>query len=80
MSLASVHQTQSKARGHALPRCIHQVLCGFLFLSFITACKSYSTIETPITDGYHSKLPSPYTRAVVWGTRPDTVQSVSTWL
>jgi len=24
--------------------------------------------------------PSPYTRAVVWGGRPDTVQSASTWL
>jgi hypothetical protein len=46
----------------------------------ITGCRSYSTIETPITDGYHAKLPSPYTRAVVWGSRPDTVQSVSTWL
>ena len=80
MSLASVHHTPSKARGHALPRFIHQVLCGLFFLCFLTACKSYSTIETPITDGYHSKLPTPYTRAVVWGTRPDTVQSVSTWL
>ena len=70
----------SKARGHALPRLITQVLCGFLLVCFIAGCKSYSTIETPITDGYHSKLPSPYTRAVVWGTRSDTVQSVSTWL
>jgi hypothetical protein len=50
-----------------------------LLISF-AACRSYSTIETPITDGYHAKLPSPYTRAVVWGTRPDIVQSVSTWL
>jgi hypothetical protein len=80
MSLASVHQTTSKAWGYVLPRLIHRVLCGFLLLCFIASCKSYSTIETPITDGYHSKLPSPYTRAVVWGTRPDTVQSVSTWL
>ena len=52
---------------------------AFIFL-FIAGCRSYSTIETPITDGYHAKLPSPYTRAVVWGARPDTVQSVSTWL
>ena len=37
-------------------------------------------METPTTDGFHSKLPSPYTRAVVWGGRPDTIQSASTWL
>ena len=37
-------------------------------------------MDTPTTDGFHSKLPSPYTRAVVWGGRPDTVQSASTWL
>ena len=35
---------------------------------------------TPTTDGFRSKLPSPYTRAVVWGGRPDTIQSASTWL
>ena len=34
----------------------------------------------PTTDGFHSKLPSPYTRAVVWGGRADTIQSASTWL
>jgi len=52
----------------------------FVLICLIAACKSYSKIDTPITDGYHSKLPTPYTRAVVWGTRADTVQSVSTWL
>ncbi|HJR77955.1 MAG TPA: hypothetical protein VJ805_13320 [Nitrospiraceae bacterium] len=57
-----------------------RLLCGTLILILLAACRSYSTIETPITDGYHAKLPSPYTRAVVWGTRSDTVQSVSTWL
>ena len=35
---------------------------------------------TPATDGYHSKLPAPYTRAVVWGGRLDIIQSTSTWL
>jgi carbonic anhydrase/acetyltransferase-like protein (isoleucine patch superfamily) len=57
-----------------------RLLRGTLILLLFAGCRSYSTIETPITDGYHAKLPSPYTRAVVWGTRSDTVQSVSTWL
>jgi hypothetical protein len=71
-------------RSLAYPRAFLPTAAGFLLTSliflFITGCRSYSTIETPITDGYHAKLPSPYTRAVVWGSRPDTVQSVSTWL
>ena len=80
MSHASAQPTRFTARGFALPQLACQALCSFLLAFLITGCKSYSTIETPITDGYHSKLPTPYTRAVVWGTRSDTVQSVSTWL
>ncbi|MFO0732998.1 MAG: hypothetical protein U0361_18940 [Nitrospiraceae bacterium] len=53
---------------------------GAIALFNFGGCRSYSTIETPTTDGFHAKLPAPYTRAVVWGGRPDTVQSVSTWL
>ena len=34
----------------------------------------------PTTDGFRTNLPSPYTRAVVWGGRPDIIQSASTWL
>lgn len=56
------------------------VIAGLFLILGALGCSSYSVVETPITDGYHSKLPSPYTRAVVWGDRPDTVQSVSTWL
>lgn len=56
------------------------MLLGAAALINVGGCRSYSTIETPTTDGFHAKLPSPYTRAVVWGGRPDTVQSVSTWL
>ncbi|GMV48844.1 MAG: hypothetical protein UZ03_NOB001000330 [Nitrospira sp. OLB3] len=52
----------------------------FLCMVFTTGCRGYAFTETPITDGFHAKLPAPYTRAVVWGGRPDTVQSVSTWL
>jgi len=56
------------------------ILLGAIALFNFGGCRSYSTIETPTTDGFHAKLPAPYTRAVVWGGRPDTVQSVSTWL
>lgn len=52
---------------------------SMLFLA-TAGCRGYAFVETPTTDGFHSKLPSPYTRAVVWGGRPDTVQSASTWL
>jgi len=51
-----------------------------LLLLATTGCHGYTLLETPTTDGFHSKLPAPYTRAVVWGGRPDTVQSASTWL
>ncbi len=51
-----------------------------LLLLATAGCHGYALIETPTTDGFHSKLPSPYTRAVVWGGRPDTIQSASTWL
>ena len=43
-------------------------------------CGGYSHIGTPLADGFHSKLPVPYTRAVVWGGRLDVMQSTSTWL
>jgi len=55
-------------------------ICLSMFFLATTGCRGYAFVETPTTDGFHSKLPSPYTRAVVWGGRPDTVQSASTWL
>ncbi len=54
------------------------VLC--LLLLAAAGCRGYAFVDTPMTDGFHSKLPAPYTRAVVWGGRPDTIQSASTWL
>ncbi len=57
---------------------LHAYLAIFLILT--AGCHGYSHLEIPTTDGFHSKLPAPYTRAVVWGGRPDTVQSASTWL
>ena len=80
MLLASAKPIRSTTQRPTLLKSAIRLLCGTLVTLSLAGCKSYSMMETPITDGYHSKLPSPYTRAVVWGTRPDTVQSVSTWL
>ncbi len=55
-------------------------MCLVMLFLATTGCRGYAFVETPTTDGFHSKLPAPYTRAVVWGGRPDTVQSASTWL
>src|SRR6187402_3351197 len=55
-------------------------ICLSMFFLATTGCRGYAFVETPTTDGFHSKLPSPYTRAVVWGGRADTIQSASTWL
>src|SRR5688572_15358826 len=54
----------------------------FLCAVFMTvaSCGGYAHVGTPTTDGFHSKLPAPYTRAVVWGGRLDIMQSTSTWL
>lgn len=59
---------------------VNPVIVLYALLLAMTGCRGYAFVETPITDGFHAKLPSPYTRAVVWGGRPDTIQSASTWL
>jgi hypothetical protein len=53
-------------------------LCA-IFLA-ASSCASLTYVRTPTTDGVHSILPVPYTRAVVWGGRLDVMQSTSTWL
>jgi hypothetical protein len=58
----------------------NMLMCLSMLFLAMAGCRGYAFVETPTTDGFHSKLPSPYTRAVVWGGRPDTVQSASTWL
>ena len=50
------------------------------FFMASAGCGGYAPVGSPTADGFHSKLPAPYTRAVVWGGRPDTIQSASTWL
>ncbi|MCC2642593.1 MAG: exported protein of unknown function [Nitrospira sp.] len=55
-----------------------KMLCALMLAT--SGCHGYAFLDTPATDGFHSKLPSPFTRAVVWGGRSDAVQSASTWL
>jgi hypothetical protein len=54
------------------------LLCAIVMAP--AGCESYAHVGTPTTEGFHSKLPAPHTRAVVWGGRLDTIQSASTWL
>lgn len=74
----------ANGRGKSLlnvPRNPANLFNSLVLLLLATAgCHGYTLVETPTTDGFHSKLPAPYTRAVVWGGRPDTAQSASTWL
>jgi hypothetical protein len=46
----------------------------------LAGCHSYKTHPVTQTDGSHIKLPKASTKAVVWGTRPEAVQSLTTWL
>ncbi|MGQ0811947.1 MAG: hypothetical protein ACT4OO_12090 [Nitrospiraceae bacterium] len=55
-------------------------LGALICLEMTFGCKSYVIPPTPQTDGFHLMLPSPYTRAVVWGSRSNAVQNVTTWL
>lgn len=53
--------------------------CAFLLL-FMTGCQTYQSHPTTQTDGTYSKLPNASVKAVVWGTRQESVQSLTTWL
>lgn len=48
----------------------------------ITGCQTYNSYPATQTDGSGSSVKSPNasTKAVVWGTRPEAVQSLTTWL
>jgi hypothetical protein len=45
-----------------------------------TACQTYSPYPTTQADGTYVKLPNASIKAVVWGARPESVQSLTTWL
>jgi len=56
----------------------HLFVCVIVLSS--AGCGGNAHLGTPTADGFHSKLPGPHTRAVVWGGRADIMQSTSTWL
>jgi hypothetical protein len=46
----------------------------------LAGCQTYKTNPVTQTDGSYVKLPNASTKAAVWGTRPEAVQSLTTWL
>jgi hypothetical protein len=50
-----------------------------LFLS-LTNCQTYTVLPVTQTDGSYLRLPESSTKAVVWGTHPEAVRSLKTWL
>lgn len=57
-------------------------LAGAALVLTLTSCQIYNSHPATQTDGSGSsvKIPNTSTKAVVWGTRPEAVQSLTTWL
>ena len=55
-------------------------LAGVVLLVVIASCQSYNTPLVTETDGSYLRLPDNSTKALVWGTDPDAVKSLKTWL
>ena len=53
---------------------------SLVLLLLMTACQTYSPYPTTQADGTYVKLPNASIKAVVWGARPESVQSLTTWL
>ena len=51
-----------------------------VLLLFVTGCQTYNSHPITQTDGTYVKVPNASVKAVVWGTRPESVQSLTTWL
>lgn len=51
-----------------------------VLLLFISGCQTYNSHPITQTDGTYAKLPNASVKAVVWGTRQESVQSLTTWL
>jgi acylphosphatase len=49
-------------------------------LLFMAGCQTYNSHPMTQTDGTYVKLPNASVKAVVWGTRQESVQSLTTWL
>ena len=55
-------------------------LCSAVLLLLLSGCQTYNSHPTTQTDGTYVKLPNASVKAVVWGTRHESVQSLTTWL
>ena len=58
-------------------------LAAAALLVIVASCQSYKTSLTPLvteTDGSYVRLPDKSTKAVVWGSNPEAVKSLKTWL
>jgi hypothetical protein len=55
-------------------------LTGAALLMTLAGCQTYKTNPVTQTDGSYVKLPNASTKAAVWGTRQEAVQSLTTWL
>jgi hypothetical protein len=51
-----------------------------VLLLFMAGCQTYNSHPITQTDGTYAKLPNASIKAVVWGTRQESVQSLTTWL
>ena len=55
-------------------------LAGTVLFLILASCQSHNTPLTSTTDGSYLRLPDNSTRAVVWGTEPESIKSLQTWL
>jgi len=55
-------------------------LAYIALLVIIVSCQSYNKHVVAETDGSYVRLPDSSTKAVVWGTNPEAVKSLKTWL
>jgi hypothetical protein len=55
-------------------------VCSMVLLLLTTACQTYPPYPAAQADGTYVKLPNASVKAVVWGTRQESVQSLTTWL
>jgi hypothetical protein len=55
-------------------------LAGAVLFVMLAGCQSHNTPLTSTTDGSYLRLPDNSTRALVWGTEPEAIKSLQTWL
>ena len=55
-------------------------LAGAAILLALAGCQTYNTYPITQTDGSYVRIPNASTKAAVWGTHPEAVQSLTTWL